>query len=126
LTNKDYYIKYCETFTPRLFSLPKWLDIVSPNWQVFKGNTNTGLEFYLPYVIEKKWGLELIRNIPLCAYNNCLFDSTIAVEEDINEILLTIQQFAKQYLLFEMDFSHDNALNDNQFTKLKIRGARII
>jgi hypothetical protein len=110
LTNKESYITYCDTISPRLFNQPKWLDIVSPNWQVFKGATTSGLVFYLPYVEETKWGFKLIRNIPLCAYIDCLFDTKVATNDDLNEILVAIQQFARQYSLFEIDFSYDHAL----------------
>ncbi|HET8574024.1 MAG TPA: GNAT family N-acetyltransferase [Edaphocola sp.] len=56
-----------------LFFQPWWLDTLSQHWDIALVETGKGVQAIMPFQLEKKWGLRLLRNPPLCPYLGPLF-----------------------------------------------------
>jgi len=111
-----------------LFFQPWWLDAVCGDWEVAIVENEKGVQAVMPFQQEKKWGLRLLRNPPLCPYLGPQFlDSPAppkqwAEEERLLEALLaqlpqydycqltTVPGFENFPAFYQRQFSNSNRL----------------
>lgn len=69
MSHKSYYLTLTELHSNLpLFFRPWWLDMVSNNWDIAIAKSNNDLWGIFPYCIEKKLGVQIIRNPSITPY----------------------------------------------------------
>jgi len=82
LNSKEKYKAFCKSinYLP-IFYDPAWWNLLSPHWEVLHYNY-ADLDYFIPYIIEKKMGFSLLRNPHLTPYSGIIYD----LEVDVNEV----------------------------------------
>jgi len=99
MTSKQYFLTLTELHSNvPLFFRPWWLDMVSNNWDVAvtnNGNQTTGI---FPYCIEKKLGVQIIRNPSITPYLGPVFlkNNTIVFTGNNSEDNIVLEDLLSQ------------------------------
>ncbi len=120
MNSKEAYIAFCKKvkYLP-FFYEPAWWDLLSKDWQVIQYE-HAGLDFFIPFLSEKKIAFTLIRNPHLTPYSGILYD----FNNNLNDADLKVA-FAKGLALMpnssalELD-SYPNAFPSNATASIKI------
>jgi Acetyltransferase (GNAT) domain len=103
LTSQQSFRKACTTFLHwPLFAQAFWFDALQTNWQVFHICTNE-VDFYFPYIIEKKGIYKLVRNPLLTPYSQLYCTQKIASESIWQQAYKAFEIFLQQFDLVEID-----------------------
>src|SRR5690606_33187695 len=65
-----------------LFMQPWWLNAVCKHWASVRLEYAGGVEAVWSFQMERKWGLRLLRNPPLCPYTGPVFAEGVIPSED--------------------------------------------
>lgn len=106
-----------------LFFQPWWLDAACGDWEVAIVENEKGIQAVMPFQQEKKWGIHLLRNPPLCPYMGPYFLSAArppkqwAEEERLLEALLAqLPKYDYYQLTTVPGFENFPAFHQRQFT----------
>jgi hypothetical protein len=120
LTSKQKYIASAPNHLP-VFAQAFWLDAVAPNWDVWHFSLNN-IDFYLPFVVEKKGPFTFIRNIIATPYSS-IYSSITHVDNAIwQQVYNAFHVWCSQFSVVELDqhFLYPSVANHPQINTVAI------